>query len=123
MAQSGTLRSLKIDGENFDVTSDAALDRVPAQTTEMISTTGKSMPMVTRQNPNVTGVDITVDGTQRSRLLDIAGGSSDVDLAYTTANGDSYTASGRINITSDDTKEAKLTVDMMPVNDWTEILV
>jgi len=123
MAQSGTLRSLKIDGENFDVTSDADFDRLPAQTTEMISTTGKSMPMVTRQNPDVTGVDITVDGTQRSRLLEIASGTDDVDLAYTTANGDSYTASGRINIASDGTKEAKLTVDMMPVNDWTEILV
>ena len=123
MAQSGTNRSLKIDGENFDIFSDADFDRVAEQIIEMISSTGKSMASVTKQNPNVTGVDILVDGTQRSRIKEIAAGTSDVDLAYTTANGDSYTASGRINITSDTTKEAKITVDLMPVNGWTEILV
>jgi len=123
MAQAGTTRSLKIDGENFDIFGDSDLDRMAVQVTEMIVSTGASMAKVTKQNPNVTGVDILVDGAQRSRILDIAEGTTEVDLAYTTANGDSYTASGRINITSDTTQDAKITVDLMPVQGWTEILV
>lgn len=124
MAQTGSLRTLKIGSQDFDLFSDVDVDRLPPQTTEMMSTTGRSFAQVTKQNPNATGFDIAVPtGTLREIVLDFAASTTDIDLAYTNSNGDSYTASGRINITADSTKEGKISADLMPVNGWTPITV
>lgn len=124
MALTGDVRLVTIGGVDYRVITGADFDRKPPTQIESIATSGDPDFKVTKQNPDVDAVDLSASGAERENLLDAANPrNGDVDLAYVTQNGDTYTGSGRINIVSDNTADAKMTVMMMPKDGWAPAVV
>lgn len=123
MSRSGTIRQVVLDKVNYDVAADSDFDRKPPQTIEAQATSGSPNIKATKQNPDVESVDIIADGVDRETILDLAASTESFDMAYVTANGDTYTSKGFINITADGTQDAKISIMMIPENDWTAIVV
>lgn len=124
MALGGDARLVTIGGVDYRVITGADFDRKPPFQIESRSTSGEVDYLVTKQNPDVDAVDLSASGAERENLLDAANPrNGDVDLAYVTQNGDTYTGSGRINIVSDNTADAKMTVMMMPKDGWAPAVV
>ncbi len=120
---SGSIRSLVLDKINFDVAVDSDFDRKPTQTIEAQPTSGKTNFKRTKENPNVESVDIIADGTDRENILELAESVPSFDIAYTNAEGDSYTGKGLITITADNTQDNKISIMLLPENGFTAIIV
>ena len=123
MARSGSIRSIVLDKVNYDVAADSDLDRKPPQTIEAQETSGKTNFKFTKENATVESVDIIADGVDRESILELAAQVPTFDMAYVTANGDTYTGKGLISITADNTADAKMSIMMMPENGWTAVTV
>jgi len=123
MARSGSIRQVVLDKVNHFVAADSDFDRKPGQTVEAQATSGSPNFKETKQNEDVESVDIITDGVGREIILDLAKSTDTFDLAYVTANGDTYTGKGFINITADGTQDAKMTIMMLPENGWTTVVV
>ena len=124
MAISGTIRQVILDKINYDVSADTDLSRTTGKfTKEGQATSGATNFKYTKQVEIIEGVDINVSGTQRENIRDLANGTSSFDMAYVTANGDTYTASGQITITGDGTADGKMTLTLIPEGDWVAIVV
>jgi len=124
MSNSGDIEKVVINKVDYDVAGGADFSRTSGKyAIEGMPTSGDANMKLTRQVEIVEGVDLVVDGANRSNLVDVIDSNQDVDLAYVTVNGDTYTASGRITITGDVTQDAKVTVTMIPRKRWSEVLV
>ena len=124
MSNSGDIEKVVINKVDYDVAGGADLARTSGKySIEGQPTSGDTNMKLTKQVQIVEGADLIVDGANRSNLIDVVNSNEDVDLAYVTANDDTYTASGRITITGDVTQDAKVTVTMIPRKKWSEVLV
>lgn len=124
MSNSGDIEKVVINKVDYDVAGGSDLSRTSGKySIEGQPTTGDANMKLTRQVEIVEGVELVVDGANRENLIDVIDSNQDVDLAYVTVNGDTYTASGRITITGDATQDAKVTVTMIPRKRWTAIVV
>lgn len=124
MSDSGTIRSVRINKVFYPAAADADLSRTTGiYSTEGQATTGQTNMKLTKQVEIVSGIDLVLDGAGRENLLEVIDSRQDVDLEYTTSEGSTYTASGRVTVTGDATQDAKVTVDMIPRGRWTAIIV
>jgi len=126
VSTSGTLRTFTFNKQNYNVTNDADVDRMPQFNVEVNATTGDPNVKIEKQVETVTGFVIQVDGAQRETFKTdsnpITGGKA---CSYTNAKGDNYTADCVINITNDTTMDSKITFDATPVKaaGWTPTVV
>lgn len=124
MANSGDIEKAVINKVDYDAAGGTDLARTSGQySIEGMPTTGDTNMKLTRQVEIVEALDLVVDGSNRENLIAVVDNNEDVDLAYVTVNGDTYTASGRITITGDVTQDAKVTVTMIPRRRWTAVTV
>lgn len=124
MANSGTIKQLVLDKINYEVSNDIDLSRISGEfAIEGQATSGDTNFKYTKQVQIIESVDIIIDGVQRENILDLVSLKKDIDMAYVTSNGDSYTASGRVTITGDGTADGKMTLTLIPKGKWVAIVV
>lgn len=121
---SGSIRQLSLNKINYRVAADSDLSRTTGKfAKEIQATSGSPNVKLTKQIEMVEGVDIIVDGADRENLRDLANRIDFFDMAYVDSDGNAYTSSGAITITADGTADAKMTITLLPVADWTPIIV
>ena len=125
MSTSGTLRTFTFNKQNYNVTNDADVDRMPQFNVEVNATTGDPNVKVEKQPQTTTGFVIQADGAQRKIFLADINPLKPQTCSYTTAKGDNYTADCVINVTADTTMDSKITFDATPVKaaGWTSTIV
>lgn len=123
MATSGDNRSLKLDNVDYNAVGGSDFSRKSGYTKEPMVSSGKTTVKRTKQNEDIEGVEILVDGTERENILDLEAQQASFGIAYTTANGDSYTTNGEIAVTGDSTADGKMTISLIPTENWVAIVV
>jgi hypothetical protein len=124
MPNAGDIRRLTLDKVDYRVTGGSDFSRKTGKyTKESVPTSGRPDVKWSKQNEDIEGIEIQVDGTDRENIRDLANRQSDFDMAYVTANGDTYTSSGQITITGDSTADGKMTLTVIPTEKWTAIVV
>jgi len=120
MADSGTLRLVRINKIKYDASGETDVSRKSGQwVTESQATTGDSNFKVTKQVEDREGIDLVLDSSNRSNLIDFVDSRRDGDLELQYSDGSVETASGRITITGDASMDNKVTVTMHPRRRWT----
>lgn len=117
MSTSGSLRGCVIDGVQFRVTADndVTFKRSPFET-EALPTSGASMFKMTIINPNMEGIELSVDPDEHALLVESAAKTESVDLSVTLADATEYKAQGRINVGDYSSADGKVEVMLMPDN-------
>lgn len=124
MSNSGSIEKLILNNVDYPVSGEADFSRTSGDyAVEGQPTSGDTNFKYAKQVQNVEGVDIVVNGANRANLIDLVNRKTNYGMAYTTANGDTYTATGHITITGDATQDAKVTCTMIPERKWTGIVV
>lgn len=124
MSNSGDLEKVSINKVDYDAAGGSDVARTSGKwSIEGQPTSGDTNMKMTKQVQIKEGFDLVCDGANRENLIDVIDSNEDVDLAYVTVNGDTYTASGRITITGDVTQDAKVTCTMIPRKKWSAVLV
>lgn len=124
MPNTGDIRQLTLDGVNYRVTGGSDFARkTGTYAKEAVPNSGKPDIKYTKQNEDIESVEIQVDGGERENIRDLSNSTSDFDMAYVSANGDTYTNSGQLTITGDSTTDGKMTLTLLPTADWAPIIV
>lgn len=115
----GSIIKVTIAGVSYDAISDTNLDVTPVRIkNEAIATSGRNLRKQTRQVEEVKSVVIACNADERSALKTLAENTTDTTLAYTTAAGDVYRASGWIDFEKWESMEFKATLTMFPRDKW-----
>lgn len=124
MANTGDIRQLTLKKVDYRVTGGSDFSRKTGKyTKENVPTSGLPDVKYTKQTEDIESVEISVDGSSRELIRDIANETENFDMAYVTANGDTYTNSGQITITADSTADGKMTLTLLTAGDWSPIVV
>lgn len=124
MAKTGDIRNFTLDKLNLRVTGGTGFARNSAiYTKESVPTSGKPDVKRTKQNEDITSVEIQATGGTRELIIAMVNGTDEIDMSYTTSNGDNYTAAGEVHITDDDAVEGKMTLELFPTDGWTPTIV
>jgi len=117
---SGSIIQVSIDGVSYDVFADADFDITPPlYKNEGVATSGRNIIKRTKQVQEVKSVALACNGKERDQLTQIAESGTDRTLAYKTAAGDSYKATGKIDFEKWNNQESKATISMIPRTKWT----
>lgn len=122
MAKSGTPRKVTLDGETFNVATDANFSQNPGQAKEGIRHTGGTMMKTTLEVETVESVTLIVDGTQFSSLKEKSKRDVNFPMSYEEASGDIYRAVGAINLDARETEENRIDVMLIPDGEWEPFL-
>jgi len=115
----GSLLKVTINGVSYDVLADTNLDVVPPRfKNEALATSGRNLRKQTRQVQEVKSVVIACNADERAQLITVAENTVDVTLAYTTAAGDVFRASGWIDFEKWETLEHKASLTLFPRDKW-----
>jgi hypothetical protein len=115
----GSIVKVTINGTSYDAIADTNLDVTPPRIkNEGIATSGRNMRKQTRQVQEVKSVVIACNADERAALITVAENTTDVTLAYTTAAGDVWRASGWIDFEKWETLEHKATLTLFPRDKW-----
>jgi hypothetical protein len=116
---SGSIKSVVLNGVPFDALADADLGVTPSRyKNESVATSGRNIRKRTRQTMDVKSVTIVANGDERTALQSYADNEVDITLAYTTAAGDTYRATGWIDFESWNNQDNKATVTLFPRQGW-----
>ena len=123
MKVSGSWRKLSIAGIEYDVAADIDATVMPSGVEkEGIATSGQTLQKVTKRVEMVENVTIIANGEEQQQLKDVAEALELVPLTYTEASGDTYRATGFINIGEKTTAENRMNVTLIPQDTWTPFL-
>ncbi len=124
MAKQGDIRQLTLNKINLRVTGGTGFARITGPyEKESIPTSGKPDIKRTKRTEDVTSVEIQASGSERELVRDMSESLKSIDMSYTTAEGSNYTTSGEVEITDDDAVDGKLTLKLLPVEDWTPTVI
>ena len=115
MPTSGSIDRLTIKKKDYTIAGDSDFARILGKwAKESQATSGDPNIKFTKQNEDLTGVDVQLDGADREVLRDVINSKDPVDVAYVTAKGDTYTTTAHIAATGDATQDAKITLSILP---------
>lgn len=114
MPAAGTIESVVLDGTSFNAAADADLTVNQPTEKELIATSGPAMPKITKKIASVDSVTLVCDGTDAALLDDLHDRTDSHSMSYTEASGDTYIATGLINIVSKTTQENRIEINMLP---------
>jgi hypothetical protein len=119
----GSLESVTIEGQTFNVAGDANASRIPTSFEKSkIPTSGNAMTKAMKRIQTIEGIVFVLNGADGSALENYANANSDKQVAVTYASGDTYQALCEINIESHESEENRYTVSFHPSNVWTPFL-
>lgn len=122
MSKSGTPRKVTIDGETFNVATDANFAQTPGNTIEGVRHTGGTMFKSTLNVENLESVTLIVDGTQFESLKEKADRDVPFPMSYELGSGDVYRATGMINLDNRESEENRIDIMMIPDGNWEPFL-
>jgi hypothetical protein len=126
MSVSGTLASFSFDKVKYRVANDVDISRKTSKfTKEAQATSGDPNFVFETQVETAEGFVLVLDGAQREVLKAALDSIEPKACSYTDRKGNNYTATCHLNSTDDTTREAKVTVDAMPItaDGWTPTIV
>jgi hypothetical protein len=116
----GSIDKIVLAGTTFRVAADADFkDGKPAYKNEAEETTGGTFRKMTKQSVEVESVSLKVNGDELATLQAIAESPDDITMAYVTAAGDTYRASGFIDFDGRQTQSGKVEIKLFPRQGWT----
>lgn len=116
---SGTPRSVKINGISYRVAADADLSQLVSNCeVESIATSGAPMYKYTKRNEDIESIDLIVNADERVVLKGVAEGLDSVTLAFTTSARDTYDGNGRISLDAHTHADNKMPIKMLPEDGW-----
>lgn len=117
---SGSVKKFTVEGVPFRVSADTNVSRKPTNVeNDMIPSSGKGMRKVTRVTPKAEGFNLLVNAEEVEELKSFAESLDNVKVSYETAAGDLYRCVGQIEMEAHETEENKVTVTVLPEEDWT----
>lgn len=124
MANTGDIRQLSLKKIDFRVTGGSDFSRKTGKfAKENVPTSGVPDVKFVKQTEDIESVEISVNGAERELIRDLSNETDPFDMAYVTANGDTYTNSGQITVTGDSTADGKMTLTLLTNADWSPIVV
>ena len=116
---SGSIVKVAINGVTYRAAADADISLAGGLfKNEAIATSGGNFRKMTKQVEEAKSVVLIVNGDEKAVLKGLCEGLAQITLAFTTAAGDSYKATGWINFDSWTTQESKATLSMFPIDKW-----
>jgi hypothetical protein len=116
---SGSIKSVVINGVSYDALADADFGVTPSRyKNESIATSGRNIRKRTRQTEDVKSVTIACNGDERTAWKSYAENDIDITLAYTTAAGDTYRATGWVDFETWNNQDNKASVTLFPRQGW-----
>jgi len=114
----GTLRKIVLDSTNFNASGD--IDTTQNQTTVNTAeaTSGDVMHVITKQVASLDSVTVSCDGLDYALLKGLHDKLAPFAMSIVTADGDTFTSTGRINIEGRTTANNVATVQLLPDGDW-----
>ena len=122
MSRSGTPRKVTLDGETFNVASDANFAQTPGRTVEGVRHTGGTMMKSTLNVENLESVTLISDGTQFEALKRLSKRDVNYTMSYELASGDVYRAVGSITLDNRETEENRVDLTLIPDGEWEAFL-
>jgi len=120
--QGGSLLSLGINGISYDAFGDVDASIIPSSwENDMLPTSGKGMLKRTRRVEKVEGIPLALTALQREQIKLVADAGEDVALSFTLVTGESYQATGIVNIVDNKTAENRTEVVLLPRGKWTRL--
>lgn len=116
---SGTLRSVKINGVSYRVAGDVDASQILSGW-EVTSTPTSGAPMYkyTKRNEDVESIDLITNADERIILAGVAESLDSVTLSFTTAGKDTYDSVGKINLDAHGHADNKTPIKMLPAKKW-----
>ena len=122
MSKSGTPRKVTLDGQTFNVASDANFAQTPAETTEGVRHTGGTMFKTTLNVENLESVTLITTGQEYEDLKSLGKRDINFSMSYELASGDVYRAVGHINLDNRESEENRVDIVMIPDGAWEPFL-
>lgn len=114
MAASGSILSVELNSISFNAAADTDLTLNQPTEKEYIPTSGPSMLKITKKIASIDSVTLITGGIDQLLLEDLQDSKDPISMSYTDAHGDTYSATGAINIVSKTTQENRVEITMMP---------
>jgi len=114
----GTIRKLILNQTSFNVSGDIDVTQNQTTVNSAEATSGDVMHIITKQVASYDSVTTSCDGPDYALLKDIHNKIESSDMSIVTADGDTFTATGRINIEGRTTANNVATVQLLPDGDW-----
>jgi hypothetical protein len=116
----GSLRDFQVNGISYRVAFDANLTEIFTKfENSLIATSGLSMRKMMKRVPSREGMVLITNSAEREQLKLFAESTEDLEMSYTTAAGDTYSAVGTFEIENNESEENRTTLQLLPNDDWT----
>jgi hypothetical protein len=126
MANSGTIRSLTIDGVTYDVPADINITfNISSFETEGVATTGRTVFKKTRRVPTQEGVVVMTTPEEMVALKKKAESLAEKTFSVELADGSVFKTAGEFNYENVETEENRSSIVIIPnkcKDAWTEFL-
>lgn len=122
MSKSGTPRKVTINGQTFNVATDANFAQTPERTIEGVRHTGGTMFKETLNVENLESVTLITTGQEHQDLKKLGARTVPFSMSYELASGDVYRAVGHINLDNRETEENRVDIVMIPDGAWEPFL-
>jgi hypothetical protein len=118
----GTIISVTIAGVTYDAGADGGIKAVPtSHENTAVPTSGRNIHKMVKRVMS-REVTLVANGVEQDALKALAESPEHFTLAYATAAGDVYRATGWIEFASHETEENKAEITMFPERDWSVFL-
>jgi hypothetical protein len=119
----GSIESVTIEGQTFNVAADANLSRIPTKFEKSkIATSGRAMTKAIKRVTSIEGVVFVLNGADGEALKFFGEAMDDKQVVVTYISGDSYQALCEIDVESHESEENRYTASFHPSEDWTAFL-
>ena len=120
---SGSIRKLTLNGVTYDVMHDANINEIGSgYENTAIPTSGRNIRKMAKRVQLRESVIVAANGNERDALHALADGGADFPMAYTTAAGDVYHATGFIEFVKRETEENRAELKLIPRTKWESFL-
>jgi len=116
----GSILACTIEGIPYNVAADVNASHILTNyENSMVPTSGRSMPKKMKRVPAFESLVLICNDTEKDELKSFAEGVDIVKFSVTLASGSQYKSEGVIDIENVETEESRLTVKLLPSEDWT----
>lgn len=119
----GTLKSITLDGVTFPIAADGKAE-IPASSFEVEAqaTSGDTMFKLTKRPQSIEGVELQGPEKMLEQLRGKANSLADITMALATVGGSVYRGTGRVHADKWATDTGRITVNLLPIGEWTVFL-
>jgi len=119
----GSLRKFTWEGVSYNVAFDTNVaEMITRFENSMIPSSGKNMRKMVKRVTSREGLVLLVNAAEKDLLKAAAESLDSGRMAYTNAAGDTYRATGTMEIENNETEEGRLAVQLLPEDDWTPFI-